>query len=68
MVACLCAVASAAEMVKMADKVGVVLHNLKTQHIPAQRRSGYEATLLATENVQGFFICHIINYTGYNQK
>ncbi len=31
--------------------MGVVLHNLKTQHMTAQRRSGYEATLLATENV-----------------
>ncbi len=27
------------------------LHNLKTQHLTAKRRSGYEATLLATENV-----------------
>ncbi len=31
--------------------MGVVLHKLKTQHMTAQRRSGYEATLLATENV-----------------
>ncbi len=31
--------------------MGVVLQNLKTQHMTAQRRSGYEATLLATENV-----------------
>ncbi len=30
---------------------GVILQNLKTQHMMAQRRSGYEATLLATENV-----------------
>ncbi len=58
------AVAAAAEMVRMTEKivlsyplilytthqVGVVLHNLKTQHMTAQRRSGYEATLLATEN------------------
>ncbi len=57
--------AAAAEMVKMAEKtvlsyplilytthqVGVVLHNLKTQHMTAQRRSGYETTLLATENL-----------------
>ncbi len=57
--------AAAAEMVKMAEKtvlsyplilytthqVGVVLHNLKAQHMTAQRRSGYKATLLATENL-----------------
>ncbi len=60
---CLRAMA-AAEMVRMAKNVlslplifctthhvGVVLHNLKTQHMTAQRRSGYEATLLATENL-----------------
>ncbi|KAA0724010.1 Retrovirus-related Pol polyprotein from transposon gypsy [Triplophysa tibetana] len=65
MPACLRAVAAAAEMVRMAEKivlshplilytthqVGVILHNLKTQHMTAQRRSGYEATLLATENL-----------------
>ncbi len=65
MTKCLCAVAAAAEMVIMAEKivlshplilytthqVVVVLHNLKTQHMTAQRMSGYEATLLATENV-----------------
>ncbi len=59
------AVAAAAEMVRMAEKnvlsyplilytthqVGVVLYNLKKQHMTAQRRSGYEATLLATENL-----------------
>ncbi len=64
MTKCLRAVAAAAEMVRMAEKtvltyplilytthqVGVVLHNLKTQHMTAQRWSGYEATLLATEN------------------
>ncbi len=58
------AVAAVAEMVRMAEKivlsyplilytthqVGVVLHNLKTQHMTAQRRSGYEA-LLAMENL-----------------
>ncbi|MGL5598782.1 MAG: RNase H family protein, partial [Aeromonas sp.] len=62
---CLRAVAAAAEMVKMAEKivlshplilytthqVGVILNNIKTQHMTAQRRSGYEATLLATENL-----------------
>ncbi len=32
-------------------QVGVVLHNLKTQHMTAQISSGYEATLLATENL-----------------
>ncbi len=56
---------AAAEMVKMAEKtvlsyplilytthqVGVVLHNLKTQHMTAQRRSGYKATLLTTDNL-----------------
>ncbi len=49
----LCAVAAVAEMVRMAENVlshplilytthqmGVVLHNLKTQHMTAQRRSG----------------------------
>ncbi len=65
MPACLRAVAAMAKMVRMAEKivlscplilytthqVGVVLHNLKTQHMMAQRRSGYEATLLTTENV-----------------
>ncbi len=61
---CLRAVTSAAEMVRMAEKivlshplilytthqVGVVLHNLKTQLMMAQRTSGYEETLLGTEN------------------
>ncbi len=65
MPACLRAVATAAEMVRLSEKivlsyplilyathqVGVVLQNLKTQHMTAQRWSGYEATLLATENV-----------------
>ncbi len=50
----LCAVAAAAEIIKMAEKtvlpyplilytthqVGVVLHNLKIQHMTAQRSSG----------------------------
>ncbi len=65
MPACLRAVATAAEMVRLAEKivlsyplilyathqVGVVLQNLKTQYMTAQRWSGYEATLLATESV-----------------
>ncbi len=60
---CLHAVAAAVEMVRMAENfflsyplilytthhVGVVFHNLKSQHMTAQRRSGFEATLLATE-------------------
>ncbi len=32
-------------------QVGVVLNNLNTQHMTAQRRSGYKGTLLATENL-----------------
>ncbi|XP_056609202.1 uncharacterized protein LOC130426440 [Triplophysa dalaica] len=32
-------------------QVGVILHNMQTQHMTAQRRSGYEATLLATKNL-----------------
>ncbi|XP_056587354.1 uncharacterized protein LOC130407997 [Triplophysa dalaica] len=65
MPACLRAVAAAALIVQMAEKtvlshplilyashqVGVILHNMQTQHMTAQRRSGYEATLLATKNL-----------------
>ncbi|KAI5107666.1 hypothetical protein C0J45_1260 [Silurus meridionalis] len=32
-------------------QVTAILHNLNTQHITAQHRSGYETTLLATENL-----------------
>lgn len=32
-------------------QVGAILHNMQTQHMTAQRRSGYEATLLATKNL-----------------
>ncbi|KAA0723980.1 Retrovirus-related Pol polyprotein from transposon opus [Triplophysa tibetana] len=65
MPACLRAVAAAALIVQMAEKtvlshpltlytshqVGAILHNMQTQHMTAQRRSGYEATLLATKNL-----------------
>nr|XP_055047287.1 uncharacterized protein LOC129432726 [Misgurnus anguillicaudatus] len=62
---CLRAVAAAALVVQMAERtvlshpmtlytshqVGAILHNMQTQHMTAQRRSGYEATLLATKNL-----------------
>ncbi|KAI2645593.1 Gag-Pol polyprotein [Labeo rohita] len=65
MPACLCAVSAAAIVVQMAEKivlshpmivytshqVGAILHNMQTQHMTAQRRSGYEAILLATKNL-----------------
>lgn len=65
MPACLRAVAAAALVVQMAERmvlshpmtlytshqVGAILHNMQTQHMTAQRRSGYEATLLATKNL-----------------
>lgn len=63
MPACLCAVATAALIVRMAERmvqshpltlytshqVGAILHNMQTQHMTSQQRSGYEATLLATK-------------------
>ncbi|KAL0170668.1 hypothetical protein M9458_035264, partial [Cirrhinus mrigala] len=63
--ACLRAVSVAAIVVQMAEKivlshpmivytshqVGGILHNMQTQHMTAQRRSGYEAILLATKNL-----------------
>ncbi|RXN21044.1 endogenous retrovirus group K member 11 Pol [Labeo rohita] len=65
MPACLRAVAAAAKVVQMAEKivlshpmivytshqVGAILYNMQTQHMTAQRRSGYEAILLATKNL-----------------
>ncbi|RXN13934.1 endogenous retrovirus group K member 11 Pol [Labeo rohita] len=65
MPACLRAVSAAAIVVQMAEKivlshpmivytshqVGAILHNMQTQHMTAQRRSGYEAILLATKNL-----------------
>ncbi|XP_056619600.1 scavenger receptor class A member 5 isoform X3 [Triplophysa dalaica] len=64
-VACLRAVAAAALIVQMAEKtvlshplilyashqVGAILHNIQTQHMTAQRRSGYVATLLAMKKL-----------------
>lgn len=63
--ACLRAVAAAAIMVQDAERivlshplvvhtnhqVGVIMRNISTQHMTAQRRSGYEAILLATANL-----------------
>ncbi|KAL0153386.1 hypothetical protein M9458_051305, partial [Cirrhinus mrigala] len=65
MPACLRAVSAAAIVVQMAERivlshpmivytshqVGAILHNMQTQHMTAQRRSGYEAILLATKNL-----------------
>ncbi|KAI2647627.1 Gag-Pol polyprotein [Labeo rohita] len=64
MPACLRAVSAAAIVVQMAEKivlshpmivytshqVGAILHNMQTQHMTAQRCSGYEAILLATKS------------------
>lgn len=63
--ACLRAVAATAVMIQDAEKVvlshplivhvshqvGAIMHNISTQHMTAQRRSGYEAILLATANL-----------------
>lgn len=63
--ACLRAVAAAAIMVQDAERivlshplivhtshqVGAIMQNISTQHMTAQRRSGYEAILLATANL-----------------